>query len=78
MEGGVFLVGHGLNNDLLALGLPTPTSYIDTSNLRFLSTSSGSPQSLANLLKTHLNISIRKPQVFAGKSTPSTNSTTPT
>ena len=57
---GVILVGHSLNNDLLALGLPTPTTYIDTSNLRFLSTSNGRPQSLVNLLKNHLNLSIRQ------------------
>lgn len=57
---GVILVGHSLHNDLLALGLPTPTTYIDTSNLRFLSTSNGRPQSLVNLLKNHLNLSIRQ------------------
>lgn len=72
----VILVGHSLHNDLLALGLPFPTKYIDTSNLRFLSTSTGTPQSLANLLKTHLNISIRK-AVTPGKVTPSTSPDTP-
>ena len=67
---GVILVGHGLHNDLLALGLTTPATYIDTTNLRFLSTSSGTPQSLVNLLKTHLNLTIRS-QTQDQTSTPS-------
>lgn len=54
------LVGHGLQNDLMALKLPLTVSYIDTTNMRFKSSQQGKIQSLRHLAEEHLNLQIQK------------------
>ena len=53
------LIGHGLHNDLFALKLPFQVNYIDTTNMRFLSSQKGKIRSLRHLAEEHLGLKIQ-------------------
>jgi len=54
----VILVGHGLINDIEALGLDN-INYIDTTNFKFKSDQKGIQKKLKDLAKEHLGLSIQ-------------------
>lgn len=59
---GPVLIGHGIQNDLFALKLPFQVNYIDTTNMRFMSSQKGKIQSLKQLAEEHLGLQIQHVQ----------------